>query len=349
MDAEQKILGMTIPALVLSCAAGHPAILAAPAPFSPKNERMASIMLKKYHIQGKKIIENGEAESEVWVYSNPDENERKYLVNELKLDEHTFASALDPDELSRLESEPDHTAIIIKTPKNYSAADQFVFKVASAGLFLFHKRLVIVMAEDIPIFIGKPFATLDDIHEILLKMIYNSIIHFREHLKVINMISDEIEKKINISMENKYLINMFTLEKSLVYYLNAVNSNGFVLERLKLLGERLGFSQKNKELLDDIIIENGQCYRQAEINSNILASLMDARVSIVSNNLNILMKTLAAITIFLMVPTLIVSIFSMNVLFPGRDNPHAFWVILGLAIASLGGVLYWYKTRKTFK
>jgi magnesium transporter len=136
-------------------------------------------------------------------------------------------------------------------------------------------------------------------------------------------------------MENSYLLKLFGLEKSLVYYLNAINANGFVCEKIKNNGAKIGLSARSLEFLDDIIIENSQCYRQAEIYSNILASLMDARVSIVSNNLNILMKTLNFITILIMVPTLVVSAFSMNVVFPLRDNPYAFWIILGLAGAAL--------------
>jgi len=131
--------------------------------------------------------------------------------------------------------------------------------------------------------------------------------------------------------------------------LNAINSNGFVLERLKVLGEKIGFSQKNRELLDDIIIENNQCYRQSEINSNILASLMDARVSIVSNNLNILMKTLNVVTVGIMVPTLLVSIFSMNVNIPFMNHDRGFWIIMLMVVASVVGVYFWYKTRKFLK
>ena len=128
-----------------------------------------------------------------------------------------------------------------------------------------------------------------------------------EHLKIINQIADDVEQKINKAMENKYLINLFTLQKSLVYYQNAVNSNGALIEKLRHNAAKFGFTQEEMELLDDIIIENNQCYRQAEVYSNILASLMDARASIVSNNLNVLMKTLNIITIAIMVPTFVVS------------------------------------------
>jgi magnesium transporter len=130
-------------------------------------------------------------------------------------------------------------------------------------------------------------------------------------------------------------LNLFGLEKSLVYYLNAINSNGKLIERLRNSAAKIGFSAEHLEFIDDMLIENGQCYEQAEIYSNILASMMDARVSIVSNNLNWLMKTLTIITIAIMLPTLVVSIFSMNVEFPGRTHPAMFWLILVLALASV--------------
>ena len=147
-------------------------------------------------------------------------------------------------------------------------------------------------------------------------------------------------------MKNIFLINLFTLEKSLVYYLNAINSNGYVIERLKNNSGRLGLTTENIEMLEDIIIENSQCYKQAEIYSNILAGLMDARVSIVSNNLNILMKTLNLITIGIMVPTFVVSAFSMNVKIPLSDHPFAFWIIMALAIISVAGFFLFWRSRK---
>jgi len=132
----------------------------------------------------------------------------------------------------------------------------------------------------------------------------------------------------------------------LVYYLNSINSNGFVLERLKLNAAKIGFAVEELEFLDDTIIENSQCYKQAEIYSNILAGLMDARVSIVSNNLNVLMKTLNIITIAIMVPTLVVSAFSMNVAIPLQGHPRAFWIIMGLAVTSVMGVIYLWRMKR---
>jgi magnesium transporter len=301
-------------------------------------------MFKSYAIAEAKIVES--AEGPIRVYHNPDEAERKYLIEELKVDEHTLASALDPDEQARLEFEPDHLAMILKRPKNYSAKDQFLFKVASYGIFLYRDRMVVVAADDVPLFEGKCFNRVGSFADLALKLIYRTINHFVEHLKIINMVTDSLESKISASMENKYLLNLFTLEKSLVYYLNAINSNGIVLEKLKINAAKQGLTQEELEYLDDTLIENGQCYRQAEIYSNILAGLMDARVSVVSNNLNVLMKTLNIITIGIMVPTFVVSVFSMNVSIPMEKHPHAFWMILALSILAVAGFYFIWKKKK---
>lgn len=303
-------------------------------------------MLKKYEILDNKFVESTQESSPISLYINPDENEKRYLIDELKIDEHTLNSSLDPDELSRLEFEPDHIAVILKRPKNYSGKDFLLFKTTSQGMFLFNDKLIIILSEDINIFEGKYFLKIKSVKDLLLRIILGAVYHFLEHLKIFNTISDELEKKVNTSMGNKYLINLFTLEKSLVYYLNAINSNSLVFEKLKYYSQKIGFNEEEIEMLDDLNIENTQCYRQSEIYSNILASLMDARVSIVSNNINLLMKTLNIITILIMVPTLVVSAFSMNVRIPLSDHPYAFYIIMGFASVSvLSVVLIWKKMR----
>jgi magnesium transporter len=218
--------------------------------------------------------------------------------------------------------------------------------VVSTGAFLFKDKLVLVVSEDVPLFEGKQFSRVQSLPSLFLKVLNRSAYHFMEHLKIINILTDELEQKINESMENRYLISLFTLEKSLVYYLNAINSNGVVIEKLKNNVSKIGFSADEVEFLDDILVENNQCFRQAEIYSNILASLMDARVSIVSNNLNILMKTLNIIIICIMVPTLVVSVFSMNVGIPLQHSPVAFWIIMSMALFSALGVMLFWKYRK---
>jgi magnesium transporter len=302
-------------------------------------------MLKRLAITDGRLTEDQNGSGRVCIYITPDEAERKYLVEQLKIDEHTLNSSLDPDEVSRLEFEPEHIAMIYKRPKRYSAIDNFLFRVGSAGVFMFKDQLVIVLAEDEPIFEGRPFTKIQSVQDVFLRLIYRAISHFVEHLRGINLISNELEQQINAAMENKYLLNLFTLEKSLVYYLDAIHSNNAVIEKLKNNAVKIGFSQENVEFLEDIQIENNQCLRQTEIYSQVLASLMDARASIISNNLNIRIKALTLITIGIMLPTLVVSVFSMNVVIPIAWYKHAFWVITGLAAMSsvVVGLLWWRK------
>ncbi len=302
-------------------------------------------MLRKLCINNGRLVETSEDKADVFVYIGPDEAERRHLVDDLKIDEHTLSSSFDPDELSRLEFEPEHIAMIFKRPKHYHAEDEFLFTVVSTGVFIFKDKLIVVIAEEAPLFEGKPFTKIQSIQDVFLKLIYRAILHFVEHLRGINMISNELEQQINRSMENKHLLHLFTLEKSLVYYLNAVNSNGVLIEKLKNSAAKMSFTQENLEYLDDILIENNQCHGQIEIYSQVLAGLMDARASIVSNNLNIRIKTLTIITIGIMLPTMVVSIFSMNVRIPLAGYPHAFWIITSVAALSavLVGLSWWRK------
>lgn len=300
-------------------------------------------MLTKLCICDGKLIECEDGNAVVFVYTAPDDAERRYLVDVLKIDEHTLNSSLDPDEMSRLEFEPEHAAMIFKRPKHYRSEDNFLFRVVSTGVFLFNDRLIITRTDDVPLFEGRPFIKIQSIQDVCLKLIYRTIVHFVEHLKGINQISSELEQQINISMENKYLLNLFTLEKSLVYYLSAINSNGMLIEKLKNSASKIGFTQENIEFLDDILIENNQCHGQTEIYSQVLAGLMDARAGTISNNLNIRIKALTVITILIMVPTLIVSIFSMNVRIPFAQHEYGFWIITIMAAISalIIGVLWW--------
>ncbi len=303
-------------------------------------------MIKYFAICNNKITESNKDSATIYYFINPDDNEKKFLIENYRIDDHTLNSALDPNELARMEFEPEHIAIILKRPKKYEARDQLLFRVPTVGIFFFKHTLIIVSAEDITLFDGKLFANVSSLTELLLKIIYRSIHHFVDHLKVINLITDELEQKINRSMENRYLISMFSLEKSLVYYLDAIHSNGALIEKLKHNATKFELDQELLELLDDITIENNQCYEQAQNYSEILASLMDARASIVSNNLNILIKVLNIITILLMVPTMVVSIFSMNVSLPIQGHPYAFWIILGIAgFCVLIVIFIWWRLR----
>lgn len=299
-------------------------------------------MIKRYKLEKGQLVITEAADPVVWLLINPTDDEKKWVVENFGLDEHNLTSAFDPEEPARLELEPDHLELIFKRPKNYSSKDHFMFKVSTMGLFLFKDKLVLALSEDINMFSGKYFKHVTGLREIFLKLIYNAIFHFMEHLKIINMIAEEIETKITYSMENKHLINMFTLEKSLVYYLNAINSNSSVIERLKHNAEKLGFSQRSVEFIDDIMIESQQCYRQAEIYSNIFASLVGARASIVSNNLNILMKNLNAIVIAVAVPSFFAGVGGMSEFSAiiGLDKWHIAYPLFLLTMIIMGWLTF---------
>jgi len=300
-------------------------------------------MIKRYNLENNQLVQAQTESPLVWLLIDPNEDEKKWVVSNFGLDEHNLNSAFDPEEPARVEFEPDHLELIFKRPKNYSSKDQFMFKVSSMGLFLFKDKLIVAISEDLNLFSGKYFKHVTGLREIFLKLVYNSIFHFMEHLKVINMIADEIERKINSSMENRYLLNLFTLEKSLVYYLNAINANTYAIERLKHATEKLGLSHRSSEFLDDIMIENNQCARQAEIYSNILAGLMDARASIVSNNLNILMKNLNAVVIAVAVPSFFAGVGGMSELctVTGIANPQLAFLAFVSLMAVIGLITFY--------
>jgi len=237
-------------------------------------------------------------------------------------------------------------ALIVKRPKNYSALEQFRFRVSSVGLFIFKERLVAVASENAPLFTGKAVSSLESPMDAALRIIYNSIFHFLEHLRVISMVSDELERKISTSMENRHLLNMFTLEKSLVYYLNAINNNNVIIAKIKSNIAKFSMSTEALEFLDDVGVEGEQCFKLAEIYSNVLSNLMDARASIVNNNLNVLMKTLNLITIGIMVPTFVVSLFSMNVPIPFQHFGLMFWAIIGIAAVMTAGMMIFWRYKR---
>ena len=288
------------------------------------------------------------SDAHIIVFNSPTIDDEADLMEYYNIDYHTLQSSLDPEELSRLEFEADHAAIIFKRPKSFSADDNFLLKLTSTGIFLYEDRLVVVMPDDAPLFEGRPPFRVFSIQDVILRLLFQSISHFEGHLKAINMLSDSLERRIITSMETRYLLNMFALEKSLVYILNAINSNAALFDKLKSGAEKLGFNHEQIRTLEDIIIENQQCLRRSEIYSQVIAGLMDARASIVSHNLNILIKQFTIWSIAIMIANLVVGIFSMNVKLP-VPMENAIWpfvLVNFLAIGSAIGIFWISKIRK---
>ncbi len=203
--------------------------------------------------------------------------------------------------MARLEFEPSHTALIVKRPAARPEDGGMEFRVASLGAFLFEDKLVLVHSDGLPLFEGgRALARCNSLRGVLLQLIYRSTAQFMRDVRLIHQVSQSIEDHIEYSLGNKALSSMFDLQKGLVYYQSALQSNQVLLSKLSIHGGRIGFTPEEREFLDDLIVENEQCLKLVEMHSHILTDMSDARVSIINNNLTILMKKLTVIsTIFL--------------------------------------------------
>ncbi len=266
-------------------------------------------MLEKYKISNSSIIKS--EDGNILYYYDLSEKEKKYIINEYSIDSHTLISALDPDEVARLEKENKIITLIWKIPNLLKLVDTSSFKILSIGFFLIKNKLIIISSDKIGYFNERINVQIKSLFDIILTIQDNSIKHFIGHLKTIKLISRDIQNKINKSMENEYLLQMFNLSEVLVFYFDAINSNKIVLNKF------YGFLKSKKipanlNFLNDIIIETEQAVKQAEIYSQIFAGLMDARGTIVNNNMNVLIKNLTIINIIFLPLNLIAGIFGMS-------------------------------------
>ena len=277
------------------------------------------------------------------VYSAPTEAEKALLISEYGIDEHTLASALDEDEISRVEYEANHVAVIMKRPRNFQLDRHLSFGVSSIGVFLFKDCAVVLQAEPMPLFEhGRMPLRGNTIQGVLLRLFHHATHHFLQHLRMIRQISDEIENKIEFAVTNKSLVNMFSLLKSLTYYESATSANQLLLLRLRTDAARIGFNEEELEFLEDITVENKQCDNLANIYAGILTGMSDARVSVVSNNLAVIMKYLAVINIVFMPLTVITGLGGMSEfsdMTKGLWWPHAYSA-LALAMVVIGYITY---------
>ncbi|WP_227765595.1 magnesium transporter CorA family protein [Zhaonella formicivorans] len=164
-----------------------------------------------------------------------------------------------------------------------------------------------------------------------LQILYKTATYFLKYLKEIDRKSNEIEQALHGSMQNEELIRLLNLEKSLVYFTTSLRSNEIVMKKL-LRTKVLKMYAEDEDLLEDVITENAQALEMSEVYSNITSGMMDAFASIISNNLNIVMKFLTSITIILAVPTMVASFFGMNVPLPFQNSPHGFLITIVISL-----------------
>ena len=260
-------------------------------------------MITYYKLAAGEVVVTPDTDAPILLVIDPTAEEKLLLMNSYQIDEHNLASTQDPFELPRLEVEDNHLAVIFKEPKRYSSHDNFVFLINAVGLFLYRDRLIVVASSDFAGFKGRSFSKIQNIEMLFLRVLSACITHFVGHLQVINEIANSLEAKLMTSMENRTLMLMFSIEKSLVYYINAISANGRVIERLKTNArnvQTVGLTPEMLEYVDDLAIENAQCLEQSQVYANVFTGLMNARASVVSNNLNVLMKRLTVINVVFM-------------------------------------------------
>ncbi len=258
------------------------------------------------------IVPSTNGAADVVVYVAPSKEEKREIIETSPLDHYDIESALDPDEISRVQFYPDSFYVVWKRPKNVSFDQHIRMDVSSVGFFLHREKLQVIMSEDILPFSSKDFQGVGSPVDVLLRFFLHTVHHYLGHLKAIKQLTVELESKISASMENRYLLQMFALGESLIYFLNAIEANDTVLSKLRGAAEKFELTKQQIEFLDDVILDNHQCAKQAQIFTTVLSGLMDARGTIINNNMNVLLKNLTLINVIFLPLNLIASILGMS-------------------------------------
>ncbi|MBR2274042.1 MAG: magnesium transporter CorA family protein [Alphaproteobacteria bacterium] len=283
---------------------------------------------------------------------NPNEDELQLISNFLHVDYDLLNNSLDADERSRIEQDTNSLAIIINLPL---LDDEGNFDTLPCGLVLTAKNLITICARDNRVLnaFNRSTAQTFDTRErarFLLNILYKCTQYYLKYLTIINKRTEDIEYALRKTTSNKELFQLMEIQKSLVYFTTALKDNHLVLLKLlRLLRtpaiiKLVPFTDDDIELLDDVIIENKQAIEMVDMHRSILEGMMDGFASIINNNVNLVMKFLAAITIILSIPTMLASFWGMNVPVAFANNPNGFWIVMGLsAFGTIATIIYFRK------
>lgn len=305
-------------------------------------------MVDRYTIQNNCLSPS--PDGNIFYYYNIETNEKEYIQNTFGIDEHSLASALDVDELARFEFEDEDYTLIWKSPTPLTLTDISSLNIMSIGFFFIKNQLVIISHKKISNIQGKTTLHMQTLTDVILFFQYHIIRNFIEHLKIIKIMSREIQEKINTSMHNEYLLQMFHLSEILTFYLESLNGNHKSLVKFQnyLFVKALPCDE---DFLGDLLIETEQAAKQAEIYSEVFASLMDARASIINNNMNVLMKNLAVINSIFLPLNLIASIGGMSeytAMTQGIPWPISYG-LFSLALVIIGWLVYLFVVKSQEK
>ncbi len=277
------------------------------------------------------LLKSQNITTDTWInVVNPTEEEMDKLVAETGVEYDFLKYSLDPEEKARIDQEDEQKLVIINIPTD-SFDDYLEYTTIPLGIILLNNCIITICIEETLILDSfknnykKDFDILKQTR-FLFQIFYQVAQHYLKFLKKLNKQSEEIERQLHRSMRNKELFSLLDLEKSLVYFTTSLKSNESVMDKIIKFNFLVTYDE-DKELMDDAMIEIRQAMEMANIYSNILSGMMDAFASVISNNLNIVMKILASITIILAFPTMVASFYGMNVKLPLQEYPFAFPVI----------------------
>ncbi len=309
-------------------------------------------MIQYFKNINQETVEIDKPESGIWVNVLPPLKQEEFteLSDTLDIPIDFLTDSLDIDERSRYEEDDNVKLIVIKTPtenNSFNESDAYYITIPIC-IILTHNQIVTVNSFENSA-IKKFLNTFqnrqpDKRNMMVLKIIEKIVQNFMEHLKEINLRRNTFEQKLYDSSRNEHLLELMRIQKSLVYLVTALRSNEMLMMKLERTGF-LSLNEDEKEILNDLIVDNSQALEMANIYTNILSSTLDAFASIIANNQNQVLKRLAVITIVLTFPVLIASLFGMNVPSGFENSRYAFYIVslLSLGIALVIG---WYFFRK---
>ena len=279
-----------------------------------------------------------------WVnLTYPSEDELNTVAVTLGVEPSFLRAALDEEETSRIDTEDGQTLIIIDVP-SVEKDDAVVYSTLPLGIIVTQKHIITVCLKETSIL--KDFqdglvrnAETQKRTSFILYMLLQVAKRFLQYLKQIDKIYNYMERQLYKSQRNKELIQLLDLEKSLVYFNTSLKANEVTLEKI-LRGRIITLYEEDHDLLEDVLIEVRQAIEMANIYSSIISGMMDAFASVISNNLNVIMKVLTSITILLTIPNIIFGFYGMNIT-TGLPLDHFWWIPLVIAavIIVIAGVL----------
>lgn len=275
------------------------------------------------------------------------------LLSDCDIPREFLTYPLDIDELPRHEHEDNGVLLIIVRVPCYQGANVDVpFTTMPLGIILTNKFIVTVSRQ--PIQILSDFASgkmrglsTGKRYRFILRILQAIANTYLVNLREINKLTEQVEDRLQNSIKNKEVMELLKYQKSLVYFTQGIKSNEVLMERLQKMKLFTQY-EEDEDLLEDMITENQQALSMTEISTNIMGSMVDAFATIVSNNVNDVMKFLASMTIVLSIPSIVVRFFGMNVSLPYSDHPYAYLGIIFLFVLLMGGVIYTFLRRDWF-